>query len=302
MNFLLIVIAIAVGLILQRAPLPQIRTIVLLNRHVLWFALPATVFNYLTGLSFEWRYFWMASVAWVCFFGAWVWVRFLQARFSLNRATTGCLLLTSGIGNTSFGGIPLLTTFYGPEVLSEVIILDQLGSFLVLSTLGLVAASYYAGKQPNAREMAKRALKFPPLMCFVVVAVMNTVDLSWPQSFQWFWKMLSLTLIPAALVSVGMQIKLTAFREQKQALALGLTYQLVLSPMFIWLCYSSVLSGRSLAVAVLEASMATNVTSSIVAGSMGLNPRLATAMVSSSIPLSLVTAPVWFLVLEYFQG
>jgi len=240
----------------------------------------------------------MASVAWVCFFGAWVWVSFLQARFSLNRATTGCLLLTSGIGNTSFGGIPVLTTFYGPEVLSEVIILDQLGSFLVLCTLGLVAASYYAGKEPNAHEMAKRALKFPPIICFVVVAIMNTLDMSWPHSFQWFWKMLSVTLIPAALVSVGMQIKFSAFREQKEALAFGLTYQLFLAPMIIWIFYGSVLSGRSLAVAVIEASMATNVTSSIVAGNMGLNPRLASAMVSSSIPLSLATSPLWFLLLE----
>jgi hypothetical protein len=302
LNFLLIVIAIGTGLILQRTPLPQIRTIVLLNRHVLWIALPATVFNYLTGLSFEWRYFWMASVAWVCFFGAWVWVRFIQARFALSRATAGCLLLTSGIGNTSFGGIPLLTTFYGPEVLSEVIILDQLGSFLVLSTLGLVAASFYAGKKPNARKMAGRALRFPPLMCFLVVAIMNTMDLYWPQPVQSLWKILSLTLIPAALVSVGMQIKLTAFREQKQALVLGLTYQLFLAPLFIWVCYSAVLSGRSLGVAVLEASMASNVTASIVAGSMGLNPRLATAMVSASIPLSLATSYFWFLLFEYVQG
>jgi len=263
--------------------------------------LPATVFKYLAGLNFEWHYFWMASVAWLCFFGAWVWVRFLQARFVLDRATAGCLLLTCGIGNTSFGGIPLLTTLYGPEVLSEVVILDQLGSFLVLSTLGLIAASFYAGKQPSASDMFRRAIKFPPLVCFVLVAFTNSVDLHWPQTFQWLWNLLSMTLIPAALVSVGMQIKLTAFREQRKLLALGLAYQLFLAPILVWLCYSSILSGQSLGVAVLEAGMASNITASIVAGNMGLNPRLATAMVSVGLPLSLVSVPAWFFLLQYLS-
>ncbi|MFX4227812.1 MAG: AEC family transporter [Porticoccaceae bacterium] len=301
MNFLLILVAITVGLVLQRTAIPQIRTIVFLNRHVLWIALPATVFNYLAGLNFEWHYFWIASVAWLCFFGAWVWVRFLQWRYALDRATAGCILLTCGIGNTSFGGIPLLTTLYGPEVLSEVVILDQLGSFLVLSTLGLISAAYYAGKKPNAGDMARRALRFPPLICFAVVAFTNSIDFQWPQTIQWLWSLLSMTLIPAALVSVGMQIRLTAFREQRKVLALGLAYQLFLAPIFIWLFYGSILSGRSLGVAVLEAGMSSNITASIVAGNMGLNPRLATAMVSVGLPLSLVTVPVWFLVFEYLS-
>jgi hypothetical protein len=53
-------------------------------------------------------------------------------------------MLTGGLANTSFVGLPMIDTFYGPQFLGLGILIDQLGSYFVLSTLGILVASLYS--------------------------------------------------------------------------------------------------------------------------------------------------------------
>jgi predicted permease len=59
-------------------------------------------------------------------------------------------------------GFPLL--LYGEEGLKTAILVDQPGSFVVLSTLGMVATIYSSGN-PNGFQIAKRFF-FPPFITF----------------------------------------------------------------------------------------------------------------------------------------
>ena len=81
-----------------------------------------------------------ALMAWVLF-GIGVAFFWLVGRLlKLSRATIGALIWTGSLANTSFIGLPMIETWYGSEFLGAGIIIDQLGAYFVLSTLGVIAA------------------------------------------------------------------------------------------------------------------------------------------------------------------
>jgi predicted permease len=55
------------------------------------------------------------------------------------------LILTAGLGNTSFLGFPIIEALYGQEGMKTAILVDQPGTFVVLSTLELSATMYSKG-------------------------------------------------------------------------------------------------------------------------------------------------------------
>lgn len=55
--------------------------------------------------------------------------------------TTGALIVTAGLANTSFVGQPLNETFHGTRDLSTGILIDQRGTYLALGTAGITVAS-----------------------------------------------------------------------------------------------------------------------------------------------------------------
>jgi malate permease and related proteins len=79
------------------------------------------------------------------------------------------LLLTVALGNTSFLGYPLTRALIGEHALPYAVVYDQFGAFLILSTFGLWVLARYGGnvpfesRQPTAKDMLLRVVKFPPL-------------------------------------------------------------------------------------------------------------------------------------------
>lgn len=270
-----------------------------LNRHVLWLALPALTLVYISPLQLSWQMLLPASVAWLSFGLAWIWVRLLRRRFDWDASTTGCLLLTCGLGNTSFVGFPLIQWLYGPQALPTALLVDQPGSFLVLSTLGLLGGAFYTGQQARGTEMLGRLCRFPPFIAFGLALLC--------QLWQWqpdglllsVLQALGASLTPAALLAVGLQLKTGQWQRWSAQLSWGLAYRLGLSPLLVLFVYASLgLRGEILGVMVLEAGMAPMITGAIVASSLGLQPALAHLMVSAGIVLSLLSVPLWYVLLQ----
>jgi predicted permease len=63
----------------------------------------------------------------------------------LSRETTGALIFTAGRANTSFVGLPMIEAFFGRHGIGLGLVIDQLGSYLVLATLGILVASIFSG-------------------------------------------------------------------------------------------------------------------------------------------------------------
>lgn len=300
-NYVLLGTCFLLGLALRRSGRLPANASASLNGFIVNVSLPALTLAYVHGLALDIALLLPALMAWIVFgLGAaffWLMSRWLQ----LSRATTGGLMLTGGLGNTSFVGLPMIETFYGAQYLGLGILIDQLGSYFVLSTVGILTASFYSsGKKVELKAVVMKIVRFVPLQAFVLALILMPVQ--YPVWLDELLKRLGSTLVPLALVSVGYQMRLSQVRGNSRALAAGLGFKLVLVPALILAIYSQLFSvqGDILRVSVFEAAMGPMIGASIVAMEHELNPPLLTLMVGIGIPLSFISLPAWWWILQAF--
>jgi malate permease and related proteins len=98
------------------------------------------------------------------------------------------------------------------------------------------------------------------------------------------------------LLSVGLQLRFDALREQRRALGAGLAYKLMVCPALVvaslWLLDAK--ADMVARVSVLEAAMPPMIGAGIVAAQARLDPRLVSALVGIGIPLGVSAAALWF--------
>ena len=297
-NLILLVVCFVAGLLLrQSGKLPE-NAHVTLNGFIIHIALPALTLLHIHGLHVDSTLIFVVAMAWLLF-GLGVLFFWVLGRLAgLTRSTTGALMLTGGLGNTSFVGLPMIETFYGKEGMATGILIDQLGSYLALSTVGIVVASLYAGGRPDATTLFKKVASFPPFLALLLALALLHVD--YPAWVEQTLQRLSATLAPLALFSVGMQLKFEAFQGNKSALCAGLGFKLLLAPLLLALLYGSVMgaSGQVIQITLFEAAMAPMIGGAIVAMQHRLNPALCTLMIGVGIPLSFLTLPGWWYLLR----
>ena len=199
-----------------------------------------------------------------------------------------------GQGNTAFVGFPVIEALYGTEGLRYAIFLDQPGTFLIVSSLGLVVANKYSAGVLRKRDLAMRILVFPPFLSFAIALILVSVGWKPSGTGEIILDRLASMLTPLALISVGLQLKLSDIRTEGKYLTAGLVFKLIISPLIILgLMKALNLTGTFGRVAVMEAAMAPMVTSTIVAQAHGLRPKLAGLMLGLGVPLSFLTLLFW---------
>lgn len=302
-NFVLILLCLVAGFGLRRRGRFTAGSAHALNVFVIYLAFPALVLQQVPELlgatGFGVDLLIPVSMAWIQFILAFAIFYPLGEKLGWKRSATGAVILTAGLGNTSFVGFPVLEALLGPESLRSAILTDQAGSFLTLSTLGLVCASYFSGVSASLGSVIKRIVSFPPFLALVTAALLFATGLSIPADLTKMLEKLSSTLVPLALVSVGIQldVKPALIRKRLAPLGLGLLYKLILIPLVLTIFYVGVLASHSSAtqVAILESAMAPMITAAIVAAEFDLDTEIANLMVGVGIPLSLVSVYVWHL-------
>ncbi len=216
----------------------------------------------------------------------------------LQPATVGGLTLSGSLANTSFVGIPMIEVFYGTAFVGVGVLIDQLGTYMVLSTLGILVAVVYAADAASPAAMARKVLTFPPFQALLLALLLMPVD--YPAVVESLLDRLGGTLAPLALFSVGYQLRLVDLKGRLRALSVGLLFKLVLGPLLILLILVKLLGagGPIGQVTIFEAAMAPQIGAAIVAIENKLDPPLVTLMVGLGIPLSFLTLPVWWYVLQ----
>ena len=270
-----------------------------LNGFIVHLALPALIVSQLHGVRLSPGMTWPVLMPWLLFAlsaGVFLW---LAPRFGMSSRTTGALVLSAGLANTSFVGLPMIETFYGAQGMATGIMIDQLGTYLVLGTLGITVACFCArdegpGQRPRLAAIATKIVTFPPLIALVVALTLS--DVAFPQWLGAALHRLGDTLAPIALVSVGLQLRLGQLAGNRRSLALGLGFKLVVGPALIALLYVGALqqTGETTQITIFEAAMGPQIGGAIVAIQYGLNPPLVTLMVGVGIALSFLTLPVWW--------
>lgn len=304
-NFALIFLSLFIGFLLKRSHRFPSNSAIALNSFVICISLPAIILLKIPKLiittQLNLSLIIPISMAWIFFALSWGLFAYLGKKRNWSKARTGALILTAGLGNTSFVGLPLLEALYGKEALPWGLLIDQLGSFLVLSTVGLIVAAQYGHPRDGIRRSPlKQVLGFPPFIALLAATIFGLNHFQFEGISSDVLARLGSTLIPIALVAVGFQLKLSRaiLKRYWKPLSFGMLFKLFLAPAVLTLIYYLATGEISYItkITLLEAAMATMITSAVIATDFGLDEELANLMVGVSIPLSLVTVPLW----DYF--
>jgi predicted permease len=294
-NIAMLVVCLVLGMILRKTRRVPDNAHVSINAFIIHVALPALILGQIHGLRLTPQLLLPVSMPWALFALSVPVFVVLGRVMRLPAGVTGALIMTAGLANTSFVGLPMIETFYGTKDLSTGILIDQLGTYLVLSTVGITVACIYSSGTASWREIAHRIVTFPPLIALLLALALSPV--AYPEWLAAMLHRMGDTLAPLALVSVGLQLRLDQFVGNRASLGLGLGFKLVVGPLLIALMYFGVLSwnGETARVTIFEAAMGPQIGGAIVAIQYGLSSSLITLMVGVGIVLSFVTLPLWYL-------
>jgi predicted permease len=301
-NFILIFVYLFSGLALQKVKFIPITTSKLLNKIAINFCLPALALFYIPKIHWNNQLLYPIGAAWIGFGASFLFFYFLGKNLRWSKKLTGCLILTAGLSNTSFLGYPIITAIYGAEGMKTAIMIDQPGSFVVLSTLGVIVATMYSKGVANAGQIVSRVLSFPPFLTFLFACGMNIFNLDFINIVQTGMHSVGSLITPLALISVGLQLNFDSRSAHWRFLGLGLLFKLILMPALFYVGYILILGQHStmIDVVIMETAMAPMITGCILASTYGLKPRLSSMMIGFGIPLSFLTLACWYLILQTF--
>jgi len=300
-NIGLLIFCFVFGIVLrQTGRLPE-NAPAALNGFIIHISLPAVILLHIHRLPIEVSLIYPLAAPWILF-GVGLSLFVTVAKLAHWPAqTTGGLILSASLANTSFLGLPMIETFYGVSFMGVGILIDQLGTYMVLSTLGIIVAVMYSASQTEGASVARiirKVAKFAPFQAVMLALLLRPVE--FPEGLDQLLSRLGATLAPLALVSVGYQLRLADLAGRIPALTLGLLFKLVFGPIFITVIFVKLLGagGQLTQVTIFEAAMAPQIGAAIVAMEYKLDPPLVTLMVGIGIPLSFLTLPVWWYMLQ----
>src|SRR6185369_12213613 len=249
-----------------------------LNRFVIDICVPATVLRLVPKMSVSPALAVLIVVPWAMAGLAYLSARLAQRLLALDESNTTALFLATALANTSFLGFPLCSGLLGESSLPFAAVYDQLGSFLILSTVApLALGKVSGGARATPSELARRVLFFPPFIALLVALL----PLPHPAALEPVLTAAAAPLVPLAMFALGLGLKLLLFPCIGWALARGLGAQ-----------------GMLFKVAVLESAMPTMITAGALMMAHGVAIELAAAFVSWGLLLSLITVPVWSLLVR----
>jgi malate permease and related proteins len=301
-NIILIFICLFTGVAFQYVKAFPKNMHVSLNQFVIYVSLPALALYYIPKIEISTSLLYPLGIAWLGFGLSFVFFFCLGKYFGWSNKLIGCLVLTGGLGNTSFVGFPVIEALFGSKGLETAIIIDQPGSFVVMATFGIIVATLFSRETINTKTILTKILLFPPFIAFVIAIVVNVSNQDFPIELQTVFQRIGNTVTPIALIAVGLQLKIERNSKHWSFLSLGLLFKLMITPLFFYIFYKKVLGGTGIIidVSIMEAAMAPMITGAILASNYGLKPKLSSMMVGIGIPLSFVTLAFWYWILITF--
>lgn len=294
-SIILLFVSLLIGIGLQKVKNLPANAHSTLGTLTLYVPLPALCLLSLPHLEWRLDLISLILVGWINFGFSYFFFTRLGKKYQWDKTLTGCLILTSGCGNTAFVGFPVIEALYGAEALKHAILLDQSGSFLIVSSLGIWIALTFSSGKMRKRVLFQKILIFPPFIAFALGILLGLMGWEAQGDFKTVLERLAGTLTPLALICVGLQLKWGEIRRELRYLALGLGVKLFVIPAIVFgLYFVSGVKPEIFRVAVMESAMAPMITASILAATHNLRPELSGMMVGVGVPLSFLTLGLWY--------
>lgn len=291
-NFLLIGFAIVIGYVLQKLKIFPSETPNILNKFIIYISLPAIILLQVPKLQFSFDILIPAIIAWIVMGVSALLVIFFSKLLNWSKNVTGGLLLVAILTNSSIMGIPIINAYLGEEALPYVLIYDQLGTFIALAVYGaFITAFYSSNTNLSFKLIVVKIITFPSFLAllFALLFLGQTFHPMITSILTTFAN----TLIPVALVAVGLQLQFKLPRDDIKPLSIALIIKLILAPLIAYI--TIILFGwNNLAgqVSIFEAGMAPMITAGAMASMAGLAPRLSIAIVGYGILFSFLTTAI----------
>ncbi|GGF28372.1 AEC family transporter [Echinicola rosea] len=295
-NLILVILCLIIGILLQRVKELPDSAPKSLNTYLIYIVLPALALLHIPETELSIGLLLPVLTAWISFGLSWLIFGTLGRQLGWRKTTTGCLIIVPGLANTSFIGFPIIEALYGEEGLKIALLVDQAGSFIIVSSVAIIVASIYGHGKKRKRDVTKKILTFPPFLFFLIAIAMNLGEVTLTGIPHDILEAFAGTLTPIALIAVGLQVKISSQTLSSRGLWYGLGYKLCFIPVVIFLVYRWIFSPDDILykVSVMETAMAPMITGSIIAINHDLNPRLASLLVGIGIPLSFITLVGWY--------
>lgn len=301
-NILLIFICLLLGLFFQKIKDLPPYSYKTLNFFVTYISMPTLGLYYIPKIQINVQLLYPLSIAWLGFLFSFVFFYVLGKKLAWSNKLIGCLIITTGLGNTAFIGLPVIQALYGDEGMKTALVVDQTGTFVVMSTLGVITGAFFSKGNSSIKGILAKIVVFPPFIIFILACVLNVLQIDFPFIVQIAFQKLGATVIPIALVSVGMQLKVYTRTKHWSFLILGLFFKLIITPAIFFIFYKKVLQQNTLQidVSIMQAAMAPMIMGAIIASNYGLKPKLCSMMIGIGIPLSFFTLAIWYFILKFF--
>lgn len=124
MNFVLIALCLVAGWILRASNILPHDSHKPINIWILYIALPSVALLYVPAITWTSALILPIVMPLCVWFGAWLLFKLFAKRLAIDTASQAALLLTAGLGNTSFVGFPLSQAYFGDEGLRIAVICD----------------------------------------------------------------------------------------------------------------------------------------------------------------------------------
>jgi predicted permease len=296
-NFILILLAIAIGYGLNRLKIFSKEAPAILNLFVIYISLPAMILLQIPKLTFSMDTIIPIVISWLVMTISVFIVLGVSRFFNFSKEITGSLLLVSILTNSSFMGIPIINAYMGESALPYVLVYDQLGTFIALATYGTFIASYYSNKSEiSFKIITMKVLTFPPFISLVIALFLIGVEFN--VTITKVLESFASTIVPVALVAVGLQLQLKLPKEDVKPFSVALIIKLIIAPIIAFgICLIFGWNNQASIVSIMEAAMAPMITAGAIASMAGLAPRLSSAIVGYGILISFLTTAVVFRIL-----
>lgn len=293
-NFVLIFVAIFIGYALNRHNDFAKDTPIILNQFIIYISLPAMALLEIPRLSLSFDVLIPIIVAWITIGFSAIAILLISKFFKFSREVTGSLMLVGVLGNTSFVGIPVMQAYFGDSSIPYVLMYDLLGSFIVLSTYGTFISVYYSSAEDiDTKAIAVKMITFPPFLSLIVALLF--IGTTFHPVITSVLSAFASTIVPLALVAVGLQLKFKLPKEDVKPFFSALGVKLIFAPIVaIVVVYLSSWENEVALISIMESGMGPMISAGAVASMAGLAPRLSSAIVGYGILISFFTTWILF--------
>lgn len=290
-NIFLVLLALFLGYLLNILKIMPKDASVSLNKFVLYVSYPAIVLLQIPKINFTLDLMIPAFIAWLVMTFSAIFVLIFSKILNFSKEITGALMLVAVLTNSSFLGIPLLSTYFpNEEFMPYLLVYDQLGTFLAFAIYGTFIVSIYTSNSKiTFKIITIKVLTFPPFLCLIISLFFLGIEFH--PILTKVLESFALTTVPVALVAAGLQLQLRLPKEDLKPFSFALFVKLILAPIIAYLvCLIFGWDNLASDVSILEAAMSPMITAGAIAAMAGLAPRLSSAIVGYGILISFISS------------